>query len=99
MTTTPPAEAVEAAHQALWDLHDAKRTLLSRNAAAEVTAAVVAALNLPERDRETAAKAWDEGVVRGLQTADWEYGAGTNMPDQANPYRASALREGRDGRG
>jgi hypothetical protein len=84
---------VEAAHQALWDLHDAKRTLLSRNAAAEVVAAVVAALRLPERDRETAAKALDEAADRMPAYHD------RNSLTAACRWlraRASALRERRE---
>jgi hypothetical protein len=50
--TTPPAEAVEAAYEALWQ----------NQSAYDVAAAVVAALRLPERDRETAAKALDEAA-------------------------------------
>lgn len=105
MSTTPPAEAVEAAHQAAWDLYDAGDTKrLSQNAARHIAAAVVAALNLPERDRETAAKAWDRGYAAGHSNAMRRMSDEPHAPTSRNPYaehdpaalgRASALRERR----
>ena len=44
---TAPAAAVEAAHQAVWDVRDRGETLLSQKAAREIAAAVVAAVAGP----------------------------------------------------
>jgi hypothetical protein len=73
---------------------------------AELTAAaVVAALNLPERDRETAAKAWDRGYTAGHSNAMRRMSDELGAPTSRNPYaehdpaalgRASALRERRE---
>ena len=72
--------------------------------ASDLAAAVVAALRLPERDRETAAKAWDRGYTAGHSNAMRRMSDEPNAPTSRNPYaehdpaalgRASALREGR----
>jgi hypothetical protein len=110
--TTPPKAVLAAAVQDALDAIGCELTMSDCEVAA---AAVVAALRLPERDRETAAKAWGEGHTTrwrrdpddgctcgawaSIECACGRYGSGELLSLNDNPYRASALREGRDGRG
>jgi hypothetical protein len=99
--TAPPAAVLAAAVQDALDAIGCELTMSDCEVAA---AAVVAALRLPERDRETAAKAWDRGYAAGHSNAMRRMSDEPHAPTSRNPYaehdpaalgRASALREGR----
>lgn len=100
--TTPPAEAVEAAHTAFRDyvLRDDKDPSVDGGVFRAVAAAVVAALRLPDRDRETAAKALNEAAwaldIPNTKPYTREDSIGAaGAPDWLRA-RASALRERRE---
>ena len=97
--TTPPAEAVRAAALAICAHHCGRphesrevTIIVHRREAEDVAAAVVAALRLPERDREAAAKALDEAV----QDHEATFAPACSTSRMWLRARASGLREGRE---